>query len=345
MHDSDELDELDLSLLAALQTRPRAPWSVVGDALDVDAATVGRRWSRLTANGRAWVTAYPGSLETDRLCLALIEVQCTAGRTEEVSEYVARDPQVITVEHTTGSRDLLLTLFTPDLDTLSRRLAMEIEPLAGVRASRTHVVTELHTEGSRWRLPTLDPWQKDTLQRSAQSTGGQALSSAALTSLDRRIAIELGLDGRIRHTDLAERLGISVNTARRRVSGLITSGRIVLRCELSRSLSGWPVSAVLWGQVPPNILADTARLIGSIRETRLVCAVTGGPANLLCALWMRSVGDLQRFEAELLRLVPELAITDRALALQHAKRLGRLLDADGRSVRAVPMDVWAARRA
>jgi hypothetical protein len=40
------LDELDLALVNALQISPRAPWTEVATALEVDAATVARRWQQ-----------------------------------------------------------------------------------------------------------------------------------------------------------------------------------------------------------------------------------------------------------------------------------------------------------
>lgn len=40
------LSEEDLALVHALQLQPRASWSVLGRALDVDPVTVARRWSR-----------------------------------------------------------------------------------------------------------------------------------------------------------------------------------------------------------------------------------------------------------------------------------------------------------
>lgn len=50
------LDELDRSILHALQISPRASGTEVGRALDVDGATVGRRWDRLHSTGKAWTT-------------------------------------------------------------------------------------------------------------------------------------------------------------------------------------------------------------------------------------------------------------------------------------------------
>jgi hypothetical protein len=38
--------------------------------------------------------------------------------------------------------------------------------------------------------------------------------------------------------------------------------------------------------------------------------------------------------------VPNLTVVDRLITLRTVKRMGRLLDEDGRAIGAVPMDVW-----
>ena len=49
-------DELDLAIVNCLQLQPRASWTLVGEALDVDPVTVARRWQRLSSAGIAWVS-------------------------------------------------------------------------------------------------------------------------------------------------------------------------------------------------------------------------------------------------------------------------------------------------
>ena len=51
-----DVDELDLAVVNCLQLSPRASWTLVGEALDVDPVTVARRWQRLSSAGIAWVS-------------------------------------------------------------------------------------------------------------------------------------------------------------------------------------------------------------------------------------------------------------------------------------------------
>jgi DNA-binding Lrp family transcriptional regulator len=65
-----------------------------------------------------------------------------------------------------------------------------------------------------------------------------------LDATDAAIAAELERDGRAGVTEIAERAGLGVSTGRRLLPGLLASGTVVVHCDVSRQVSGSPVSAV-----------------------------------------------------------------------------------------------------
>ncbi|MGW0994257.1 Lrp/AsnC family transcriptional regulator [Streptomyces sp. NPDC002520] len=336
MHGFADLDELDLSLLNALQVAPRVPWSLIGEALEVDAATASRRWAKLSRSGRAWMSVYPGVRDLTQINIAFIEVACEAGAALRVAAELAAERRVSTVEHTTGDHDLLLTVHMPSLAALSEFLLTGVGVIAGVRSTRAHLATTVLVEGSSWRLRTLDAAQKRRLEQAVRIPAPQR-PRARLSRRDLELAEELAPDGRASYSDLAARLGLGVSTVRRRVDALLADGSVVVRCEVAQPLSGWPVSASLWGRVPPARLGHAARKLAAMPETRLCTAVTGSRPNLLLAVWLRGVGDMQRLETVLGEQVPELEVVDRALSLRHVKRMGWLLDEQGCAQRHVPL--------
>ncbi|WP_219412476.1 hypothetical protein [Pseudonocardia nigra] len=101
------------------------------------------------------------------------------------------------------------------------------------------------------------------------------------------------------------------------------------------------MSATLWAFVPPEEHAEAARALAGLPEARLSVGLTGGPANLLVSLWLRSLDDVQRLESVLAERLPRLRVVDRAIALRHIKRMGRLLDPAGHAIELVPLDPWA----
>ncbi|MCM2393588.1 Lrp/AsnC family transcriptional regulator [Streptomyces albipurpureus] len=327
-------DELDLALIHALQLDPRAPWSRVGTALGVDAVTAARRWSRLAEAGIAWVTAHPvGLLQT----AAFIEVDCEAGEVLATAATLARWPHVVSIEHTSGAHDLLLTVATPGLNALSRYLRDGIGTVAGVRATRTQLVTRAYALGGDWRLGALDARQLEQMGSPVQISTGTV---RPLPEVERRLLRLLCHDGRASLTELAVGLGCGLSTVRRRLRSMIADRALVLRCDVAQPLSGWPVCLTLSAQSPADQLVAIANGLATLPETRSCAITTGGSTNVVHSTWLRSLHDAHRLELLLAERYPALRITDRAVTLGHVKRTGRLLDDEGRSIGIVPMDVW-----
>jgi DNA-binding Lrp family transcriptional regulator len=328
------LDETDLALLHALQIAPRAPWAALTQTLDISAATAARRWQRLTTRGDAWITAY--ALDPALTGYALIEVDCDASRTHEVAEAIGAHPHAVTVEETTGSHGLLLTVFTPSMNALSRYLTL-LQQVPGVRSVGSHVVTRLFSDASQWRLDALAPGQ----QRALRALGDERPArSSRFTTLDRSIAVLLSQDGRMPLSELSDRLHVSVNTVSRRLGRLIGSSALCLRCEVARPVSGHEVAAIFWLDVPPQALKESARALAPLPQSRLVVSVTG-PQNLAVMAWLRHPGDIPDFESELAHRAPRARVVDRAVTLCVVKHLGRLFDEEGRARGIVPLDPWA----
>ncbi|WP_225801268.1 Lrp/AsnC family transcriptional regulator [Streptomyces sp. NK15101] len=337
---SDVLDELDHLLITALQTSPRARWEQIGAAVGVEASTAARRWKRLTEAGHAWMSCHPAGIGPTPPTVAVIEVDCVSGRLHEVAAAIVDDPHLITIDHVTGSRDLVLTAAFPDQAALARYVGLRLEALPGVAATRSQIASTVHAVGSRWRLDRLAPGSRKNLAQDASggSTGiGRGLSSA--DDLDHRLLALLAQDCRQSVAALARSSGASASTVRRRLDRFHRADALVYRCEVARCLSGWPVAVTFWGVAPPDATARITAQLVTQRETRL-CASLSGPHNLLLTVWLRSVEDLPSFEARLYARFPELTVADRAVTLWPLKLAGQILDPRGRRIRGVPVAFW-----
>jgi DNA-binding Lrp family transcriptional regulator len=331
------LDEIDLRLLDALHTSPRASWTLVGRVLDVDPITLGRRWQRLTASGAAWVTAYVGPAARAAVCVAVIEVDCEQGATSAVAGKLADIPQVLTIKQTAGGRDLMLTVHTHSLAAMSVFVADELAGVAGIRATRTWISTNLIREGSSWRGEALDPTERARLENRGPTgvpIGRSSTASVILRPVDRRIFAALSLDGRMSNQELARRAGTSVATIGRRLPTLIDSSAILLRCDVARPLSERPVSAVYFADIPAQQLAHAGARIGELAGTRM-CTAIAGRYSLIIDAWLRRPEDIHEYEVRLSEVSPNLVVHDRSLVLRTVKHLGRILDETGRGLRAV----------
>jgi DNA-binding Lrp family transcriptional regulator len=330
---STEFDELDLLLVTALQTTPRADWQHLGQLLGVSASTAARRWARLTEAGLAWLGCHPLRLPGMQAFAALIEVDTVPGKLYMVAARIADDPHVFDVIHLSGSRDLLVLAGFADHASLARYLGFRLGSLDGVLATRAQIATAIHTEGSRWRadrLPTRPP---------AQASLPMPKRQVEPDSVDLLLMTTLGQDPRLPVVELANRTDLSPTTVTRRLARLQTGRLMAWRCDVARVAAGWPVAAHLWGRLPPERTRQVTAQLVRMREVRL-CASTTGPSNLFVSVWLRTLRDLQAFEVRLATHAPELTITDQAASLWQLKLGGHLLDPDGRRLRSVPLSLW-----
>jgi DNA-binding Lrp family transcriptional regulator len=332
MQQSVALDEDDLALVEALQRDPRAPWTTVAEVVGTNAVTASRRWERLRATGAAWVTGGPGPGSHHAQLLAYVDVTCLPSEKTRVAQQLAGDPHALSVDITAGGRDLLRTGAAVDLATLGRYLLERLDRVPGVTGTRARIATRLYAEGSTWRLGVLP-------SSGAAGSPLPVTRPALLDEVDRDLMSALGIDGRASYAALAQVAGISQPTARRRVDRLISSGAVLLRTDVAAPLAGLPVMVVLSADVPAVRLDDAAARLGRLRQVRLSATLAGTPSLLVIA-WLPSLEEVHRFEQDLVHRVPDLDVVDRLVVLRSVKRMGHLLDAEGRTTGTVPMDVW-----
>nr|WP_240189382.1 Lrp/AsnC ligand binding domain-containing protein [Nakamurella flavida] len=273
--------------------------------------------------------------------MAYVEITCRPADVLRVADALARHSPVLTVEVTSGSADLLVTVAAADLTTLSHYLLRHLGQVDGIVSSRARFGTRVYTEGSAWRIRELDPAQVARLERVRHEQLAADRQPAALAPTDavKAVLTELALDGRASYTDLADRADTSPTTARRIVSRLLGSGSVILRTDVCAPAVGWPVQVYLWANTPVDKLAETARTLSGFRQARLCATVAASPSLALCS-WLQTVEEVHRLEVAITARLPYVDIIDRLIVLRQVKRMGRLLDEEGRAVGVVPINIF-----
>jgi DNA-binding Lrp family transcriptional regulator len=317
------LDVIDRRLLHALQIEPRASWQTLAPVVGVDASTLARRWARLEGEGIAWVTGHPTHGQT-----ALLEIECELAHVEAVMRELRSDPWVYVLDFSSGSRDLLVLLLAPDLPSLSEYTVGRLGELAGIRTIRTHLASEVLIDGSSWRLRELEPEEAGRI-RAPQAPRPRA---ARRVPEDVREAIVSAVweDGRMPVATIAERSGIS---AQRISDGLATmrqTGAVRFRTDLARAASGWPVYTWYFVDAPSHVLEAAKSTIASVPEVRLAFTAASRH-NLVLAVWLRRLADVNRFELALENALPGARIADRAVVMRIAKHMNRAVGPDTRA--------------
>ncbi|WP_433701319.1 Lrp/AsnC family transcriptional regulator [Nocardiopsis sp. CA-288880] len=318
------LDETDRRLIQALQINPRARWSAIAPIIGVDSVTLARRWERLSEHGLAWVTGHPGA--EARGPSAILEVETEPGATLEIASALAADPEAFTIDHTAGGRDLLVIVGASDLDSLGEYVMGRMRRLSGVRATRTLLLSSPFTDAGQWRLRSLSAEEVVSVERTI--TAPVAARGRVEPQLEHDLLQILGHNGRATVTNIARELGVGQRRIREAFATLSARGRLVVRTEVARAHSGWPVHAWYFLRVPTTMAEQVGSAITRLKQVRMAVS-TIGPHNLVLSVWMRDLTDVQRLEAAIEKSVPRVSIADRSVVLRSLKKEGRYLHTGG----------------
>lgn len=321
------LDENDLDLINALQIAPRLPWTDLATVLGSSPMALSKRWDELTSTGLAWMSARGVGLRNGSLA-ALVDIECLPEKQNDLIATLLLDPRVVSLEECAGSAQLKLTVMVPDMDGLTSFLLDTMGDLEGVRSKTSRIVTGVYKRGDEWRLDSLDPSQVQSLTRLSSGRGSNTKRSAP-----RDPSLILGIlerDGRAATAEIAREIGRDASSVHRQINALLSSGMLTFRCDLAQSPSGWPISCTWYAKVPHMDRDKAGALIRSLPRARMCLSITG-ETNLVFSIWARSIDEIPKLEYLIESKTENLTLSDSSVTLRTHKRMGWLLDKEGRS--------------
>ena len=135
-----ELDDIDKSLLVALQEDGRYSMRALADIVGVALGTVSNRLNKLEEKGV--ITGYTVNLNPDKIgweMTVVVGLRIVKGRLLEIQELIASDSRVFAVYDVTGDMDSLVFARVKDRDDLDD-FTKTVLSTEGVERSTTHVV-------------------------------------------------------------------------------------------------------------------------------------------------------------------------------------------------------------
>ncbi|MGW0589560.1 Lrp/AsnC family transcriptional regulator [Streptosporangium sp. NPDC002607] len=320
------LDEIDRRLVAALQVSPRAAWGDLGKVLGEHERTVARRVQRLLAVDAIRITAVYDDLRSGVGNPVHIRVRTDPGSTDATAQVLAARPDVRAVFAITGSADLWCELVASREEhprRLHEILAGEIPATPGVRATEAQVVLKTFTTVADWHAPLLSEEEVAGMRGLAVPPLPELPDRVELAAGERDVAELLIRDGRMSYTQIAEELGISVPTARRRVTWLLERQLVHLRVEAEPALLGLRVEAQLGLEVRPAGLDAVGTALTRHPGVRY-CAAIAGSRDLLVEACLAHEMELYRFVTQVIGGLPDVVDVDMAFVTRAYKR-GHLL--------------------
>ncbi|KAB1660833.1 Lrp/AsnC family transcriptional regulator [Pseudoclavibacter sp. CFCC 13796] len=342
LHDSSKGLE-QLQILHALQLTPRAPWAQLSGVLGVDSSTLSRRWRRLNDAGEAWIACQPGYradwyYSQPYGSTAYVEVTCEAGYQDSVISALSRIPCVWTVECTTGSRDLLLTVTTPSWAELDRIVREQLGRIDGVVKTVTNPLRRFYVQPGDWRLNALTADQEQAIltMRTNQHAPDPGSGRRQPSPFERQIVKVLAADGRLSMAQIADATGRSISGVSRTLHRLEASGLLSFRLDFNQHVIGYKLLSTLWIEADQNQLDKIGAFLRRQSRTVRECVSMVGQANLYVHMWVQDLSAVDLLEAQLIQRFPGTRILDRWLSTRFAKRAGHLIDNDGRRHGFVP---------
>ncbi|WP_314688090.1 Lrp/AsnC family transcriptional regulator [uncultured Bifidobacterium sp.] len=335
MMQENALDEMDCKIIDALQIHPRASWSELAPILETSESTLSRRWDRLSESGIAYVTGIPGPALHPSI--ALVEIRCAPRDILDLGRRLSTERAVASIDLTAGGREMLVTVGFRSLSDLGDWLTDGFRDYPEVTASHTHVLSGILVDAHLWRMRALTSRQADLIRGLVEvPEGPSSFADVAEDSGLIALLARLNHDGRMPLSKLSEACGIPVRRLRRLLPRLEADGRLVLRTDVARPYTPWPVLAWYFLRVPATQLARMQGMFAALDEVRMAAAALG-PANVILSVWLRDLGDVQRFEITLGMRIPGVIVEDRSVVFRSLKHLGRLLWPDGRRGATVEM--------
>ena len=284
---SAPLDPLSQRIVGALQVDGRASWRKIAEVLDEPVRTVARRGAALLDDRTVQVVGLPNTDQTH-----IVRLRCRAGATAAVAQAVAARRDTVFVYAVGHAPEIVAEVMTP-YDALASLVLDELPALDGVEEVRADSALLYFRTVAEWSPDLLTPDESAALGEIGDGEPISPETRIQLDDVERALLDALVADGRTPLQDIAERLGCSDATARRRVEQLVGRGALRIRAVVEPALLGLPVETLVWLRAHPARIDEIGRALVVSPLVRY-CAFVAGEDQLLVDVTTPDVDTLRR---------------------------------------------------
>ena len=131
------MDELDLSILASLQTDGRRPFTDIAQELNVSEGTVRNRVSKLIEKHILHIVGLVDPASLGFNAPAVVGVSVAEGDIEQMARIIASYPEVSYLIMVSGEFDLIVEVLCKDREHLANFLNYKLRKVPGVERTQT----------------------------------------------------------------------------------------------------------------------------------------------------------------------------------------------------------------
>jgi len=144
------MDELDFTILNALQNDGRTPFTQIAKQAGVAESTIRSRYASLVERGIVQTIAVIDPFAIGYRAPALIGITTEPGTTESVARAIEQLAEVSYLVLTLGTFDLMVEVFCRDLAHLTHLITNQIQTIPGIRSTETLVVGKIFKLSFFW---------------------------------------------------------------------------------------------------------------------------------------------------------------------------------------------------
>ncbi|MGB9639270.1 MAG: Lrp/AsnC family transcriptional regulator [Anaerolineales bacterium] len=142
----EELDEIDLQIINALQKDGREAFTQIAERLGVSPGMIRMRYNRLVEKGILRVIAITNPLQMGFKMMAMVGIKVEGGRLIEIAQQIAALEEVIYLIIVSGSYDILAEIICRNQDDMLRFLTERLYKIEGIRESETFIHLKIMKE-------------------------------------------------------------------------------------------------------------------------------------------------------------------------------------------------------
>nr|WP_245162027.1 Lrp/AsnC family transcriptional regulator [Brevibacterium marinum] len=324
------MDPVDRAIVDVLHRDGRAPWSRVAEQVNVSAATVRRRYETMHNQG---VIRVIGATDVARLGLGTpiyMRLSNAHGDLDVLIPRLRSRKEVRSLNTLLGSVDIAAEMVLPPNADHSRLVA---DITKGTAATvETLLLTHAFASGQDWAPP------RDTDEPTRLAP--VKTQPAPPVELTRSEAKALGMlmhDGRTSLGDLANAIGKSENTASRTIDQLQEYGLLDFRILVEPERLGFGTEFLLWLEVEPQHLTETAISLSEHPSTKYLTATTGS-CSLAGQFIVRDRTELFHYSTQVLASLPGIRSADFSIQTATHKRVWTSIEEGVYATAGQPLD-------
>lgn len=324
------LDPIDRAIVDVLHRDGRAPWARVADQVGMSAATVRRRYETMHNQGAIRVI---GATDVARLGLGTPIYMRISNAHRDLDVLIPRlksRKEVRSLNTLLGSVDIAAEMVLPPNADHSMLVAEITEGTAAT--VETLLLTHAFASGQDWAPPR----ETDEPTRLA-SVKTEPAPPIELSRSEAKVLGMLMHDGRTSLGDLAKAIGKSENTATRTIDQLQENGLLDFRILVEPERLGFATEFLLWLEVEPQHLTETAIALSEHSSTKYLTATTGS-FSLAGQFIVRDRTELFHYSTKVLGSLPGIRSAEFSIQTTTHKRVWTAIESGVYATAGLPLD-------